>query len=153
MYDEDRMNLQRGYFYTSVSDTIRGVFADLREQHFSTCDEVSKEHDEENDIEGCSHTLPEPIWNWVICSDCRGDGGRALGGAIVSGEALRDSEFMEGYMNGRYDTTCEDCKGSGKVREASYEHLDESIQKLIRRALRDNNMANAESLMERRAGA
>ena len=153
MYSEDNSSIQRGYFYTGPAETIRNVFMAIRQEHLATCPDAVPDQDQDEDNEGCTHEMPEPRWVWEICSDCHGDGGRALGGAVVSGESLYDAEFMADYMRGRYDTTCEECKGSGKVSVPSCDDLSDEVKKRINKALREDSEANSESLMERRAGA
>lgn len=57
---------------------------------------------------------------WIICPTCSGDGAhsRALG-AITEEDRERDwsHDEWEDYMNGGYDTTCDTCSGSGKLRD------------------------------------
>lgn len=54
---------------------------------------------------------------WIICEDCNGTGGSsAYLGAYTSSEwHEQDAEFRDNYMAGRYDRTCECCRGTGKV--------------------------------------
>lgn len=73
---------------------------------------LHKTHDEEG--------RPFP-GHWQICATCRGDGkhSRALG-AFTQEDWERESyEFKEDYLNGVYDSTCEECGGSGKVWEVN----------------------------------
>jgi RecJ-like exonuclease len=67
------------------------------------------------DKDGVEHELPT---KWKICPQCEGHGKSSLYLGAFTGEQMReDPEFAEEYMAGRYDRTCETCKGSGKVEE------------------------------------
>jgi RecJ-like exonuclease len=56
---------------------------------------------------------------WGICDRCEGDGttgNPAYNGLSCSGEFMQENpEFLEEYMDGKYDILCPSCKGSGKV--------------------------------------
>lgn len=68
------------------------------------------------------HELPAV---WEICSRCRGNGTivnpNIDGNGITSSEMEElGDEFMEDYMGGVYDVTCDNgCGGSGKVLEVA----------------------------------
>lgn len=63
--------------------------------------------------EGETITLP---YKWHICGSCRGDGkSSAYLGAFTAEDMREDPDFAEEYMAGRYDRTCEECNGAGKV--------------------------------------
>lgn len=62
---------------------------------------------------------------WVICSDCRGNGASsAYLGAFTRDQMDEEGrEFLEDYVAGRYDRTCDHCGGSGKVKVADYDRM------------------------------
>jgi DnaJ-class molecular chaperone len=67
------------------------------------------------DDEGEFHPLP---FKWAICPSCGGHGKSSAYLGAFTGEQMRDDpEFAEDYMAGHYDRTCEECGGSGKVKE------------------------------------
>lgn len=56
---------------------------------------------------------------WVLCDRCRGEGVHdCFPGGITSSEWEHEWDFdeRERYLDGGYDTTCEECHGEGKVR-------------------------------------
>ena len=60
----------------------------------------------------------EPIrFAWVICPTCDGDGGHSRGLGVIDPDRLADDYFMTAYLRGDFDSRCERCQGSGKVRE------------------------------------
>lgn len=73
------------------------------------------------------HQLPG---RYEICDNCEGTGGSsAYLGAITQEERERDwdPEEFETYMDGGYDRTCEDCKGTGKVVVVDEEKCDKQL--------------------------
>lgn len=71
---------------------------------------------------------------WEICGLCRGNGTHSLaidGHGITQEERDRDwdPEEWEAYLAGEYDSTCENCEGSGKVAEVDISALDIDMQK------------------------
>lgn len=60
------------------------------------------------------HTLPA---RWAICDTCDGDGrhSRHLGAFTEEDLDQQDPDFLERYVGGDYDRTCESCHGTGKV--------------------------------------
>lgn len=53
-----------------------------------------------------------------VCDNCQGKGthvNRAIDGNGLSPELAEDPEFMEGYMSGVYDVSCDECKGKRVV--------------------------------------
>jgi hypothetical protein len=57
---------------------------------------------------------------WAICQDCQGEGHHAKHiGEITSDQWNHewDEDERESYLRGGYDTRCDTCDGSGKVRE------------------------------------
>jgi hypothetical protein len=60
---------------------------------------------------------------WVICSACRGEGSRALGGQPVFDMDEWDEDSIDDYFGGRMDTRCDACEGSGKTPEIDFERI------------------------------
>lgn len=61
---------------------------------------------------------------WVICGCCEGEGrSSAHLGDFSSEQLAEDPDFAEAYFDGDYDRTCDECRGSGKVREVDIERL------------------------------
>jgi DnaJ-class molecular chaperone len=58
---------------------------------------------------------------WKICSNCRGDGTHAKNLGVIDTDEWSD-EDLEDYRNGLFDSICEDCKGSGKVKDYHDQH-------------------------------
>lgn len=57
---------------------------------------------------------------WVICPTCRGDGKHSRNLGAYTQEEFDEQfspEEQEDYFNGVYDTTCNTCHGTGKVRD------------------------------------
>jgi predicted methyltransferase len=67
-------------------------------------------------IRNTEHKLPS---GWAICCTCRGNGRHSIGmGSFTSSElAEQGQDWVEDYMAGRFDSSCEDCEGTGKVLE------------------------------------
>lgn len=127
----DRMNADRGYFHTTKSQAW-----------ISFCEEQGLDL--------------RTVTKNALCPRCDGEGKRALHGIALTGSDLAemgDPDFMENYMAGRYDTTCDDCNGEKVVRVPNEEALTPEQLQAWRKWLRDVRSANAESLMEMRAGA
>lgn len=74
---------------------------------------------------------------WVICGECNGEGKSLCDG--MRGHAYSAEEFYEafdederhGYFNGRYDTPCNSCNSSGKVKEINWDKLEPELAKAI----------------------
>lgn len=61
---------------------------------------------------------------YVVCGGCSGKGthvNRAIDGNGLSDELADDPDFMEAYMAGVYDVTCETCKGLRVVVQSAEE--------------------------------
>ena len=61
----------------------------------------------------------KPALVWAICGACHGDGASSayLGAYTQADMAEMDDEWREDYFTGRFDQPCEECDGTGKVRE------------------------------------
>lgn len=101
---------------------------------------------------------------WVVCPACDGGGtdrGRSVecdgGGFTASEWAEQDDEFREDYMTGRYDRTCETCKGRTTVQEIDEEACTGWRERILLKAYRDqqadNDHIDAIHAAERRMGA
>jgi hypothetical protein len=72
--------------------------------------------------------------HWAICPCCEGEG-RVDNPAFsngISGEEWAnewDEDEREAYMSGAYDVRCDECGGSGKVREPNLSSLTEEERK------------------------
>ena len=68
---------------------------------------------------GDAHVIPDA---WMLCPRCNGEGKH--GNPAFDGMSMSelheqdhwDDDFMDGYMSGRYDVTCEECKGRTTVK-------------------------------------
>lgn len=57
---------------------------------------------------------------WIICPTCQGEGTSSAHLGAIPAEEFHNEwapEEQEAYLRGDYDTTCERCGGSGKVRD------------------------------------
>lgn len=94
-------------------------------------DDFIIEDDDGNEIE-----LPSC---WAICGTCRGNGTLALHG--------------ETYMNGGYDTACDDCGGSGKLKVVDEDALSLELRAAWETWRRELAESRACEAAERRMGA
>lgn len=65
---------------------------------------------------------------WEICDCCQGNGTHALRGFVIDPSEW-ESEEMDDYMNGAYDTACGECNGTGKLKVVEWENVDPEIRK------------------------
>lgn len=109
--------------------------------------------------DGTERTLPT---RWAICGACDGDGRtsrhieRACGGFTASEwaeECDGDPDFADDYFAGRYDRACDECDGSGKVREVNEEALSDEDREALREQREADRYLAAERAAERRWGA
>ena len=64
-------------------------------------------------------------FEWQICHGCRGEGTRVHEALREFNDeyAAEDPDYAESYFSGGYDVCCEDCDGSGKVKDY-YEYFN-----------------------------
>lgn len=90
-------------------------------------------------------------YKWAICSTCHGDGTRRM----VSEEyiAEMDEDEREDLRAGRYDITCDECHGTGKIKVIDVERCSpEDLAEY--RSQEEQRRADAyEAEAERRMGA
>jgi len=90
-------------------------------------------------------------YKWAICSTCLGEGTRRM----VSEEyvAEMDSEELQDFFDGKYDTVCDECKGTGKIKVIDVERCSpEDLAEY--RSQEEQRRADAyEAEAERRMGA
>lgn len=70
------------------------------------------------------HSLPA---RWVICYACDGNGTHdhpAFADGISSEQFAEDEDFAKAYRAGRFDVSCDECGGAGKVREINEDALN-----------------------------
>lgn len=90
--------------------------------------------------------------HWEICDRCDGDGkSSAHLGSFTREDFDEDPDFMEDYMDGQYDITCEACKGSGKVLEIDEERCTTDEQKAALQRMQEEAEYRRESFRERKA--
>lgn len=97
--------------------------------------------------------------HWAICHTCQGEGKHSLRIGIITQDEWSqewDYEEQEAYLSGAYDSTCDDCDGTGKIREIN-EDLAESMLPtewaMYLEHMRSEAQCNAISAAERRMGA
>lgn len=70
----------------------------------------------------------------IVCPRCEGEGRHvnpAVDGDGLTEEQLSDPDFREGYKSGRYDVTCEICKGDRVVEEVDEDSLTDEQRKIL----------------------
>jgi RecJ-like exonuclease len=90
-------------------------------------------------------------YKWNICPTCHGEGTRRL----VSEEyvAEMDEEEYEDFLAGRYDTVCNECQGTGKIKVLDESRCTPEELEEYRRQEFWRRSGEAESAAERRLGA
>jgi hypothetical protein len=101
--------------------------------------------------EGDEVTLPS---RWAICDDCNGDGTHALHGIAITASEWAEwgEDDQDTYRRGGYDTTCETCGGTGKVREVDEDRCDPALLRSYQDGQRELAESYAISAMERAYG-
>jgi RecJ-like exonuclease len=103
------------------------------------------------DDEGLEIELPT---RWEICDMCRGEGKEsAYLGAFTSEDFAEDYEFFEDYMAGRYDRTCEACRGTGKVKVVDEDRCEQRLLEMYWEQERAIAECDQMSYLERMMGA
>lgn len=102
--------------------------------------------------EGEEISLPT---KYEVCPQCEGHGtSSAYLGAFTQSEwQEQDEEFRVDYMAGRYDRTCETCKGLRVVEVVDQGRLTPEQKKLYEEAVEDERQYRAICEAERRMGA
>lgn len=98
--------------------------------------------------------VPVPV-KWEICSCCQGHGkSSAYLGAYTSDDMDdMDDDFIQDYIDGRYDRRCDECEGSGKVEAADVARMPPDMLTAWRDQEREDAAMRAEERMERMMGA
>lgn len=91
---------------------------------------------------------------WVICSLCRGSGGHSNRFGAYSAQEWNehDDEFRDNYISGRYDESCEDCDGTGKVLMLDESELSDEARDYLNDYLQDEYDSYAMEQAERKVG-
>lgn len=85
------------------------------------------------------HLIPSV---WEICEECRGEGKSSRYMGVISDEDAQDDDWMQDYMNGRFDKPCRECSGLGRVAVMDQAYLDAHPD--IRQMVDDHNAEEAE---------
>jgi DnaJ-class molecular chaperone len=74
---------------------------------------------------------------WVICPNCEGDGkhSKHLGDFTMSEfhEHFEDPDDREAYFAGAYDTRCNPCHGTGKIKRRDLDDVAGEYQRELER--------------------
>lgn len=112
------------------------------------------------DEETCEIEIELPA-KWEVCDRCDGEGKHvnpAIDGNGISREDFdQDPDFEEAYFAGRYDVTCEECKGRTTIlvvdeQACKAQGLEKELKEYYRHR---REMAEVDRMMEaeRRMGA
>lgn len=101
--------------------------------------------------DGAEIALPS---KWVICSTCSGNGKHSahLGAFTADDMAFEGPDFLNDYMAGFYDKSCESCDGTGKVAVADRSKMTREQRDEYDAQRRADREYAAEVAAERRAG-
>ena len=94
-----------------------------------------------------------------VCGRCSGTGSHtnpSIDGNGLSDDCLSDPDFMEDYMGGSYDVTCEECDGRNVIAvadESQFSEMDKAIYKQHEEFVESQRQVDLESYYEMRAGA
>ena len=111
-------------------------------------------------------------FQWAICNCCHGNGGvdhPAFANGFTSEEwddmgqdwdCEGETTGQDRYLSGAYDVPCDECNGSGKVRQPIFQAMSRDERRAYVRFLREQRQATqyayeqrAEYEAERRMGA
>ena len=92
---------------------------------------------------------------WAVCPVCDGNG-KHVNPSIDAGglprDFLEDPDFMDDYMGGAYDVTCNRCNGRTTVWDRDYDALPYDERRLVDDHLKLEAEMRAEELAERMMG-
>ena len=92
---------------------------------------------------------------YEVCPVCEGEGKHvnpAIDAGGLSEEMMEDEEFLDGYMGGVYDVSCNRCKGKRVVPAVDWNAMPEDHRKAYEKQLDDEAGWEAERLAEIRMG-
>ena len=91
---------------------------------------------------------------WEICDDCNGEGSHSRHLGVLDQEFLddMDEDTWYAYRSGVYDTRCERCSGSGKIKVLDEELLPQDVQAWIENYYEESYRAASLTRMERLYG-
>ena len=98
--------------------------------------------------------------HWAVCPVCEGEGKHVnpsidAGGLTIyddRGDYEPDPEFLEDYMGGVYDQTCNRCEGKRVVPEVAWNAMTDEDQEAYKIQLEAERECEAEQLAEIRMG-
>lgn len=92
---------------------------------------------------------------WAICHACEGEGKSSayLGEFTEERMDEMDDEFIEDYIEGRFDRPCDCCGGSGKIKEVDLAMMSPDDIKLYQEQEAERRADEREHAMELRMGA
>lgn len=105
------------------------------------------------DENGEEFTLPSKI---EVCGRCGGRGAhdpRGFSGGFSSDDFAEDPDFSEDYFSGKYDVTCEECRGRNVQLVPDMDRMNEDHKSALMEYYRQESSYRAEQLAERRMGA
>lgn len=112
------------------------------------------ENDEGDEI---VHEFPA---RFAVCGRCHGEGTHVNpnidGNGLTREDFAEDPDFEEAYFAGRYDVTCEECKGERVVLELDREAAERDMLELLKKYDDfEREMAELDAIerAERRMGA
>lgn len=92
---------------------------------------------------------------WKICSYCSGAGKSSAHLGAFTSDDMRDmdEDFMDDYMGGHYDHSCENCAGTGKIEVADHSRMTKAQLSDYQNQLADERATAEMERMERLCGA
>ena len=98
------------------------------------------------------HLIPSV---YTVCTECNGEGKSSRYLGVISDEDCADEEFMDAYMAGRYDKTCERCNGQRveAIMDEAWLDRHPDIRDAVDKANAEEAAYRAECRMERMMGA